>query len=122
MKELKIYYPESLVLTTDLNPELAPACHFADKSIKVGLYNDPDYISILLKHSLQNNVKLIIPTLDTELALLSRHREMFNKMGIEIILSTEQFLHICHDKYLTAKFFNQYEIRTPKIYNPSKLG
>lgn len=120
-KELKDQYPESLLFTTDLNPEFSPACHFSDKSIKVGLFTDPDYISILLKHSIQNDIKLIIPTLDTELELLSRNRNIFTESKIEIVLSEEHFIQICSDKNLTADFFNQQEILTPKIYHPSQL-
>lgn len=120
-KELKAYYPESLLITTDLNPEFSPACHFSDKSIKVGLFTDLDYISILLKHSIQNNIRLIIPTLDTELELLSRYRKIFAESKIEIVLSEEHFIQICSDKNLTADFFNQREILTPKIYHPAQL-
>jgi len=120
-KELKAHYPESILLTTDLNPEFSPACHFSDKSIKVGLFNDPDYIPVLLKHSIENNIRLIIPTLDTELELLSRNRNIFEESKIEIVLSQEHFIKICNDKNLTAKFFNQQGISTPKIYHPSKL-
>ena len=120
-KELKAQYPESLLITTDLNPEFSPACHFSDKSIKVGLFTDPDYIPVLLKHSIQNNIRLIIPTLDTELELLSRFRKAFAESKIDIVLSEEHFIQICNDKNLTADFFNQKEILTPKIYHPSQL-
>lgn len=120
-KELKIYYPESLVLTTDLNPQYSPACHISDKSIKVGLFKDPDYIPTLLEHSLQNNIKLIIPTLDTELELLSNHRKIFEESKIDLLLSDDRFIHICRDKNLTAKFFNQHGILTPTIYHPTVM-
>lgn len=120
-KELKAHYPESLLFTTDLNPEFSPACHFSDKSIKVGFFTDPDYIPVLIKHSIQNDIRLIIPTLDTELELLSRNRNLFAESKIEIIISEEHFIKTCTDKNLTADFFNKQGILTPKIYHRSQL-
>jgi len=110
----------SLVLTTDLKPELSAACNVSDKSFKVGRFADSDYIDVLLSLCLKNNVSIVIPTIDTELLLLSVNKQLFLDNGVNIIVSDEDFIKICRDKRYTNVFFNNNGIRTPEAIDKHK--
>jgi carbamoyl-phosphate synthase large subunit len=100
------------VFTTDLDPATSPACVLSDKGFKVGRFTDPDYMAVLLQLCKDNNVKLVIPTIDTELKLMAAHREQFKAAGIDIIISDIDFINTCRDKRLTNEFFtaNGFEV------------
>jgi carbamoyl-phosphate synthase large subunit len=105
------------VYTTDANPALAPACHLSDKFFFISKVTDENYISELLNLCLENNVKIIIPTIDTELNILSKNKHLFTKNGIEIVISSYDFISICRDKRETNKFFIKNDIDIPLQYD-----
>jgi carbamoyl-phosphate synthase large subunit len=118
-KKLKI---KSKVFITDLNPNrMAPASFFADKSFKIGFFSDSNYMSDLLKICIDNKVKIIIPTIDTELLLYSKSKHFFEEHGIRIIVSEIELIKTLRNKILTNDFFNNLNINTPTIFNKNNL-
>jgi len=111
----------SKVYTTDLLPEMSSACLVSDKGFKVGRFSDPDYMEVILKICEENDIKMIIPTIDTELQLLANHRIQFQKKGIEIIVSDQTFIKICRDKRLMNEFFENQGFKVPKKINKTNL-
>ncbi len=112
----------SQVHTTDLDPTMASACINSDKSHKVGRFTDEDYLDVLLKLCIENKIKMVVPTIDTELILLSSHREKFKTEKIEIIVSDLDFIQICRDKRKMNQFFLEKGFKIPKSIdreNPS---
>lgn len=110
------------VFTTDLQPELSAACRVSDKAFKVGRFGDEDYIDYLLSLCLQNDVAIVIPTIDTELLLLSESRLLFKSHGINVIVSDSEVIRMCRDKRKTNAFFEDLDINVPTIIdkeNPS---
>lgn len=119
---LKRFYPEAKVYTTDMNPRLAPAAYLSDGCFEVPRCTSEDYIEALLTICLGNNIGLIVPTIDTELAILSANRDVFEKQGVFVSVSDFEFIMICRDKRNTSDFFKKHDIRVPKPidkYNPS---
>lgn len=112
--ELNSVYPEALVLTVDMNPVMSPACHVSHKTFSVPRCTSEDYPSILLDVCVKNNVRLVVPTIDTELAVLAKNRDMFASKGVEIMVSDLGFISICRDKRLTMRLFDKLGIRNPK--------
>ncbi|KAG1648928.1 putative glycosyltransferase EpsJ [Nymphon striatum] len=82
-KELKKSYPEAKVIAADANPKLAGACYAADDYFEVPRLDNPVYIQTLLKKCLEHDIALVIPTIDTELLLLAKNRDLFEKNGIQ---------------------------------------
>lgn len=120
--EIKSYSKEAKVLTVDCMPELSPACQISDGFFKVPRINDSNYIEELLQICEINEVKLLIPTIDTELILLAEQQSLFNSKGINIVISRLDFVRICRDKRLTNTFFEENGIAIPKAidrYNPT---
>lgn len=112
--ELTKYYPNSKVLTTDMNPSLSPACQVSSGFFKVKRVNHPDYIQELLDLCLKHNIGMVIPTIDTELQVLSGHKERFYTYGIQIIVSSTEFVRKCRDKRKINKFFLSRGIDIPR--------
>ncbi len=119
--ELRSVFQEGKVYTIDMNPELSAACNISDEYFKVPAVTDNNYITILLKLCSENNIKIIIPTIDTELLVLSEYRGNFQKYGIEIVISDTDFIRKCRDKRLIHKFFNTYGIHHPKEIDRNNL-
>lgn len=101
------------IYTTDMNPAMAPAGYVSDECIKVPRVTDESYPQILRDICYKYSVGLLIPTIDTELVLLSELYDEFKAQGTHIAISDITFIHQCRDKRLINKFFEQHDISIP---------
>lgn len=113
-KELKELYPGGKVFTTDLAPDIAPACVVSDSAFTVKKFSDPDYISDLLDLCKRHSIKMIVPTLDTELLLLADAKNVFKDAGIHVVVSGNSFVESCRDKRRINAFLEERSIKIPK--------
>lgn len=113
--ELKKRVPSGNVFTTDMVPELSAACNCSDQYFKVKRVTDPLYISELLELCLQHAIKLIVPTIDTELLVLSQNEHLFKEKGIHVMISSHEFVNKCRDKRNTNGFFSNKGIDVPAV-------
>ncbi len=116
------YYPDAKVFTTDMNPELAPAAYMSDGCFEVHRVTDENYIPQLLDICKKNKIGMIVPTIDTELLVLAKSKQLFNDNGIVVSVSDLEFISVCCDKRNTGEFLRKRNIRVPKEvdkYNPS---
>jgi carbamoyl-phosphate synthase large subunit len=113
-KTLKSIGAGGAVFTTDINPGLSPASIISDKSFKVSPCKEQNYLNELLDLCIKNNVGIIIPTIDTELSVLSENQERFRANGIEIVVSAPDFVKVCRDKRKTECFLDDLGIPCPK--------
>jgi carbamoyl-phosphate synthase large subunit len=111
----------SKVFTTDLYPALSSACQTADGAFAIGKFTDENYIDSLVAICKQNNIGIIIPTIDTELLLLSTNLEKFDKINCSVIISDAYFIKICRDKRLTNQFFLDHGINVPIEYTKNTI-
>jgi carbamoyl-phosphate synthase large subunit len=111
---------QAKVYATDLNPITSAACQVADGDFKVGKFSDPNYGQSILDICLQKGIKIVIPTIDTELLLLAQQQDIFEQSGIHLVISDYDFIKICRDKRLTNEFFNQRNLKTPQLVNPNQ--
>lgn len=115
-KELKKEYPDSKVIASDANPILSAACQVADGHFKVPLQNDPNYFPTLIEKCKENEIGLIIPTIDAELLPLSMHEKLLNENGIKAVISATDFIGKCRDKRQIHEFFESYGVATAHEY------
>ncbi len=115
--ELKKVFPDAIVIASDAQPELSSACMVADDFVKVPRVSEPGYIQDLLQLSLENGVRMIVPTIDTELLVLAESRELFRLNKIEVVISDFDIMKIFRDKRLTHKFFSDHSIGCAKEYS-----
>ena len=111
---LQRFIPYGKVYTTDMNPEMAPAGYVSDGCFKVPRVTDPTYLEYLMSICEKNEIGMIIPTIDTELLLLSDIKDKFEEKGIHVIVSDRSFITTCRDKRNTCGFFEEHGIRIPK--------
>ncbi|WP_276482111.1 ATP-grasp domain-containing protein [Paraflavitalea pollutisoli] len=114
-KELSATYPGSKVYTTDMCPELSAACHVSDRYFRVQRVTDPGYIDELMALCLREKIRMIVPTIDTELVVLAQHRDLFEQEGIHLIVSSSDLIDKCRDKRKINTFFEQHGIAVPAM-------
>lgn len=108
------FFPDSSVYTTDMNPRMAPAAYVSDGCISVPRVTSEDYIGILQEICLRYNIGLVVPTIDTELAILSANKAIFEETGTPLCVSEYDFIMMCRDKRNTGDFFEKNGIRVPQ--------
>lgn len=116
------FYPEAKVYITDMNPDMAPVSYVCDGAFKVPRVTAPEYPEQLLKICENNEVGMIIATIDTELLILADLKEMFRVKGVYVMVSDKPFITMCRDKRNTGAFFTSHGVRVPKEidkYNPT---
>lgn len=100
--------------------DMAPAFHALDEGKRVCAIGDDDYIPCLLRLCKENDVKLVIPLLDTELLKLSMNRERFAEVGTLCLVSDPKVVEISRDKRKTCKFFQGVGVDTAAILNANR--
>ena len=95
----------------------APALAYCDHTRKVCSMKDPAYIDELLTICKQDRIDLVIPTIDTDLLVLSQNKEKFEKQGIRVLISEPNMIAVCRDKNLTSAFFESCGLKAPLPVN-----
>ncbi|ALJ04046.1 carbamoyl phosphate synthase large subunit [Pseudalgibacter alginicilyticus] len=115
--ELKALAPEGKVFTTDFNTDMSSACRVSDGAFQLPLVSDTNYLNLLIKVCVENQIKIIIPTIDTELLLLANSNKTLLKNGITAIVASSDFINICRDKRKMSAFFIENNIKVAKEYS-----
>jgi len=103
------------VYTCDMNPDLSSACQVSDGFLKVPRVTDKEYLPVLKKFCIENEISIIVPTIDTELHILARVKDEFLKDGILIAVSSRELCETFYLKSSTEKFFIENGFDTPKV-------
>ena len=91
------------VVAMDAGPWSA-ACRLADDWRQVSSCKQKEFASELLDYCVEKNVRLVIPTIDTELPVLSQLRPSFLEAGVSLAVSGIEAVKIADDKAATASF------------------
>lgn len=100
------------VVAVDCDP-LAPALRYADRAHLVPRLDDPSYVETLTRIARAENVRLVVPTIDTELALMAKLAESWGKDGRIIVISSPDFVELTADKWTTTLRLGALGIATP---------
>lgn len=92
----------------------APALAYCDFTRKVVAMNNPGYINNLISICVADNIDLIIPTIDTDLLVLSENKNNFENIGTKVMISEPDKIRICRDKNKTFQFFTDCGLHAPK--------
>ena len=99
------------VIATDIS-RACPAMHAGTRTIIVPSYRDPGCLEFLLDMVARNHIRLIVPTIDTELPFYAQHADAFAARGCRINISSPEVVNIGNDKLLTHQFLVQAGIPT----------
>lgn len=94
---------EGQLIAGELSP-LSSAAHLADDLCLVPRCTSDAFIPFMLELCQSRGIRLIIPTIDTELPVYAAHREAFRKIGTEIPISSPEAIAIASDKRKTHAF------------------
>ncbi|NIC04397.1 ATP-grasp domain-containing protein [Billgrantia bachuensis] len=121
-KSLSFHLPLAKVLAADTASRYSAACHLADSCFDIPRVSDPGYIDALLALCREQQVGLVVPTIDTELMALSWYRYRFLEESIQPVISDAKLIARCRDKRLTVKVFKSIGIDTPDVYSRDALA
>jgi carbamoyl-phosphate synthase large subunit len=99
----------------------APALSCADEQALVPPISNDGYIAALLETVWKHRVDAVIPTIDTDLLLISRHRSDFEEAGCIPLIAEPDVIEICRDKIRTHQFLKEHGIDTPATYLPEAI-
>ena len=94
----------------------APAMVDADMAFHVPSVYDDTYIEVLWQICKKNNVTAIISLNDLELPILAKNKEKFELINTKLIISSEEVIDVCFDKFKTYQFCLENNINAPKTY------
>lgn len=104
------------IISIDVNP-LSAALYLSDKHYIVPRIFAPNYIDTLLDVCRKEDIRLIVPTIDTELLVLSQNKKIFRENGVIVALSDPKTVEICIDKLKTFQFFKENNIPTVDTFS-----
>lgn len=103
--------------------ETAPAIYFADRKAILPRINEDNYIDEIINVCKREGIRLVIPTIDTDLLLLSEERERIeSESGAVVLISSTEVISICRDKINTQKFLEENGFKIPKMYSEEELN
>jgi carbamoyl-phosphate synthase large subunit len=91
------------VIACDVEPGLSAACNVADLGVAVSRCDRAEFVDELLAIVRENDVRLVIPTIDPELGPLSAAVPRFAELGARVHVSPPAVIDIARDKLRTAR-------------------
>lgn len=120
---LQAFRNAALVLNKDLKiygadmAGTAPALAYCDYTRRVVAMKDKGYIDNLLEICKEDGIDLLIPTIDTDLLVLSENKSRFEAIGTRVMISEPDKIRICRDKNNTSQFFVDCGLHAPMPVN-----
>ena len=96
--------------------ELSPAFLEADHYVVTPLIYEESYIPFLLKYCEDNRISILISLFDVDLMVLAKNKKKFEDIGVRIIVSDEDVISKCNDKWNTYNFLKDNGFNTPRTY------
>jgi len=115
---IRKHVPDGKVYAADMQPELSSACQIADGCFGTPAISDPSYVKHLVSLCEEHAVKIVVPTIDTDLQVLADSTADFSRVGTTVIVSSAHLIKQCRDKRLTAELFSRQGVKTPQVIDP----
>ena len=106
---------EGKIVATDNSP-YAPALYFADRQYLVPRITEPDYIPMLEDICKREEIEVIATFIDPEIEILSKNREVFEELGIKVLVPFPETAGLCFNKYELFKHLKKHHIPTVQTY------
>jgi len=96
---------------------LSPALQLCDKGFVVPPVSSPGYMRAIADIVKREKINLLIPTIDSDLGVISANREKLLKLGCVSLISSPQVIDTCRDKRKMHDFLVANGFDTPRIYS-----
>ena len=97
---------------------LAPALSVADGALRTLPNDDPGYLSDLIEQVARHSIRLVVPTVDTDLPVLAAAWNAFDEIGCRLAVSSSAFIAITLDKVATGLSFGREGVAVPQSWVP----
>lgn len=113
----------------DMQPDLSAGCQIADHAHKVPRCSDPGFIDRIEEIVLRHGIRLIVPTIDTELAAYAGAAARLAEAGAHVHVSPSAVIAAVRDKLATMQLLGKAGVSVPDSCteedlraDPSRLG
>lgn len=118
--ELGVLYPGARVLAADVT-QWSAAFQAADAGVLMPPCDDPAYVPALLELVRREDIRVVIPLIDTELLVLARRRDDFLAAGCNLVVSDPGSIQTTRDKRLTVERLRELGFRSPRVFEGPEL-
>lgn len=102
--------------------DLAPALRFVDKNYRVSRISSEEFIPQIIDICKREKICMIIPTLDTELLLYAKNKDLIEKeSGAKVMVSNENTISIIRNKFKTYEFLKENGFNVPKLITEKEI-
>lgn len=109
--------PAGRVFCADMDPGLSSACRAATRSFRLPHCRDAHYPASLKQLCADQDIGLIIPTIDTELSILSEMAAELAADATYAVVSDKAVIMRCRDKRRTPELFAGMGLASPAIFD-----
>jgi carbamoyl-phosphate synthase large subunit len=109
------------VIAADMKPAWSAACHEADLALAAPPCLHPEYVEFLWDACRRHEVSLVVPTIDTELQVLSDNAERFEGSGVKVSISSPEVVRLARDKLRTAQWLAAAGVPGPRTELASEV-
>ncbi len=109
---------QARLIGIDADPEHSPAAHKVDACFRVPRCTDPEFIPAVSRLCREQQVNLVVPTIDTELPAYAEHRQEFLAAGTTVAVSGPETVRIARDKSETHRWLVQHGFPTVRQDTP----
>jgi carbamoyl-phosphate synthase large subunit len=108
------------VMATDAS-RLSSAFHAADRAFLVPPVSSPDFVPEMLRLCRDEGIRLVVPTIDPELAPYAEHRDAFAQIGTTVGISLPEVIRIAEDKGRTHRWLMGHGFPTVEQASPEEI-
>ncbi|WP_115461524.1 ATP-grasp domain-containing protein [Winogradskyella aurantiaca] len=112
----KVFNPIGGKVHTCNSERLCSSFKAADAYIVAPKIYDDGYIDFILSYCADKNIKLIVPLFDVDLLILAKYKSIIKSHGITVVVSNEEVVRICNDKWSTYKFLKSQGVAVPRSF------
>lgn len=99
----------------------APALSCVDEPVIVPRASEAGYMPTVLAAIQSQRAAALIPTTDTDLRVISQHRDAIARSGCVPLIGEASVIDMCRDKLLTYAHLRRHHIDTPETFTPDEL-
>ena len=102
------------VVACDLEPELSAACRVADRAYAVPHCDDPAFFAIIGDIVREHGVRLVVPTIDTELAVYAEAAPELARRGVRVNIASPDVIAVARNKLRTMEVLAAAGVPVPR--------
>ncbi|MGZ5287198.1 MAG: ATP-grasp domain-containing protein [Flavisolibacter sp.] len=112
--------PRFRIIVADADP-MATGRFLADDFVQIPAADDPGFITTLLNVCQQKNIRLVMPLVTRELFLFSAHKKDFESIGVNLLVSSEEAIHLSNNKSNCYQLLQSKGMKLPAFHVVNNL-